>query len=323
MACLLDLRTPNDHALRVMLGFLAHNDGKSRFALTARRGRDLHALTLHPSFTAFVRSFYEYRNTGVTTSAGVRLNRRRTDKHWRWLAGLSVAPLIRAGFEEVFNPRSSHLGVLRAASKTDDVLRRLVAYQKTCMTGRTCMHDALMFLALGFLGDARIEELLEAKLDRTRWGVVFDDQVAITRQISDRIKVDEYNSIRLVSWSDHRVFDSRTHVNTVLIDPLFSFAEWGKETVTSRYEMMAAVKQGGGWALEFASTDLKQDRELVFEAVTQHGDALRYASDELRGDRSVVIAAIKQTCTALHHASAEMKADPEVLATEMGKAGLM
>ena len=108
-----------------------------------------------------------------------------------------------------------------------------------------------------------------------------------------------------------------------LLDPLFSFAEWGKETVTSRYEMMAAVKQGSGWALEFASTDLKQDRELVFEAVTQHGDALRYASDELRGDRGVVIAAIKQTCTALHHASAEMKADPKVLATEMGKAGLM
>ena len=306
MACLLDLRTPNDHALRVMLGFLAHNDGKSRFALTARRGRDLHALTLHPSFTAFVRSFYEYRNTGVTTSAGVRLNRRRTDKHWRWLAGLSVAPLIRAGFEEVFNPRSSHLGVLRAASKTDDVLRRLVAYQKTCMTGRTCMHDALMFLALGFLGDARIEELLEAKLDRTRWGVLFDDQVG-SRE--DRVGV------------FHACLGD--HVNTVLPDPLFSFAEWGKETVTSRYEMMAVVKQGGGWALEFASTDLKQDRELVFEAVTQHGDALRYASDELRGDRSVVIAAIKQTCTALHHASAEMKADPEVLATEMGKAGLM
>ena len=40
----LDLRTPNDHALKVMLSFLAHDDGKARFAMTGRRARDVHAL---------------------------------------------------------------------------------------------------------------------------------------------------------------------------------------------------------------------------------------------------------------------------------------
>jgi hypothetical protein len=40
----LDLRTPNDHALKVMLSFLAHDDDKARFAMTGRRARDVHAL---------------------------------------------------------------------------------------------------------------------------------------------------------------------------------------------------------------------------------------------------------------------------------------
>jgi len=39
--------------------------------------------------------------------------------------------------------------------------------------------------------------------------------------------------------------------------------------------------------LEYASDDLKSDRELVMKAVKKDGDALRYAAEELKCDRVV------------------------------------
>ena len=47
--------------------------------------------------------------------------------------------------------------------------------------------------------------------------------------------------------------------------------------------------------------ELKHDREVVIEAVTQHGRVLRFAS-ELKGDREVVIEAITQDGRALRFA---------------------
>ena len=49
---------------------------------------------------------------------------------------------------------------------------------------------------------------------------------------------------------------------------------------------MEAVKQNGR-ALEFASKELRGDKEVVMKAVKQNGDALMYASKELQGDKSM------------------------------------
>merc|ERR1712185_885967 len=75
---------------------------------------------------------------------------------------------------------------------------------------------------------------------------------------------------------------------------------------------MEAVKQNGR-ALEYASAELKGDREIVLESVKQHGLALQYASAELKGDREIVMAAVKQNGLALMHASAELKGDREIV----------
>ena len=50
--------------------------------------------------------------------------------------------------------------------------------------------------------------------------------------------------------------------------------------------MLEAVKQKGV-ALEFASEELRVDREVVMEAVKQSGVALEFASLELQGDREL------------------------------------
>ena len=64
---------------------------------------------------------------------------------------------------------------------------------------------------------------------------------------------------------------------------------------------MEAVKQDGR-ALQYASAELKGDREIVMAAVKQNWCALlvlEYASAELQGDREIVMVAVKQNGRAL------------------------
>ena len=77
---------------------------------------------------------------------------------------------------------------------------------------------------------------------------------------------------------------------------------------STRDEVLEVVKYYGD-ALEYASEELRGDREVVMEAVKQDGDALQYASEELRGDREVVMEAVKQNAYALFYASEELQDD--------------
>jgi len=57
--------------------------------------------------------------------------------------------------------------------------------------------------------------------------------------------------------------------------------------------VLAGVKQNGE-ALQYASEELRADREFMLAAVQQRGWALKYASQALRADREVVLAAVQQ-----------------------------
>ena len=54
--------------------------------------------------------------------------------------------------------------------------------------------------------------------------------------------------------------------------------------------MAAAAKSG--WALKYASEELKNDKEVVLAAVAQYGYALEYASNDMKNDKEVVMAAV-------------------------------
>jgi hypothetical protein len=76
--------------------------------------------------------------------------------------------------------------------------------------------------------------------------------------------------------------------------------------------VLEAVKQNGG-ALEYASMELRNDKEIVLEVVKQNGYTLRYASEELRGDKEVILEAVKQNGNTLQFASEELRNDKEVV----------
>ena len=66
-------------------------------------------------------------------------------------------------------------------------------------------------------------------------------------------------------------------------------------------------------ALRFASTAMKDDREVVLVACNKNGLALGYAPAALQADREVVLAACNQAGMALPHASAALKNVREVV----------
>ncbi|MGC6368003.1 MAG: DUF4116 domain-containing protein [Candidatus Marinamargulisbacteria bacterium] len=60
----------------------------------------------------------------------------------------------------------------------------------------------------------------------------------------------------------------------------------------NKKNVLAAVSNHGE-ALEYASVDLKKDKEIVLAAVSNHGEALEYASVKLKEDKEIVLAAVK------------------------------
>ena len=65
---------------------------------------------------------------------------------------------------------------------------------------------------------------------------------------------------------------------------------------------MDAVKEYGG-TLQFASEDLKRNKEIVMAAVKQYWRGLEFASLELQGDCDVVFEAAEHNSYSLQHAN--------------------
>ncbi len=47
-----------------------------------------------------------------------------------------------------------------------------------------------------------------------------------------------------------------------------------------------------GYALEFASIDLKNNKDIVLAAVKNNGHAFKFLSEELKNNKDIVLAAV-------------------------------
>lgn len=79
-----------------------------------------------------------------------------------------------------------------------------------------------------------------------------------------------------------------------------------------RSSFSSSTKNGQG--LYYASQTLRNDKQVVLEAVKNKGIILKYASARLRKDKDVVIEAIKQNKKAKEYIlSDELKNDEDIL----------
>lgn len=78
--------------------------------------------------------------------------------------------------------------------------------------------------------------------------------------------------------------------------------------------VMEAVRRNGR-DLEFASWDLRKDRDVVMEAVSQCGMALEFASRALQDDREIVMKAVTgpRSGSAIMYASETLRNDREIV----------
>lgn len=83
--------------------------------------------------------------------------------------------------------------------------------------------------------------------------------------------------------------------------------------LTFNKPFMEALVTKDASMFEFASGNLKRDKQFVLLAVNRDGDLLKFVSPELQADKEVVLIAVKWKAPALKYASAELKKDKQVL----------
>lgn len=79
----------------------------------------------------------------------------------------------------------------------------------------------------------------------------------------------------------------------------------------NRQEVLDVVREGT--YIEFASPELRDDKELILEAVKNDGINLCWASDRLKNDKEIVLTAVEYDGKSLEFASDELKDDKEFM----------
>jgi hypothetical protein len=97
--------------------------------------------------------------------------------------------------------------------------------------------------------------------------------------------------------------------------------QYASEDLKSNKDIVLIAVQSNGLALSFASENLQNDKQVVLPAVQRYGLALEYASDDLKSDKEVVLAAVQGYGQALEFASFDLKNDKDVVLAAVKQKG--
>lgn len=78
-------------------------------------------------------------------------------------------------------------------------------------------------------------------------------------------------------------------------------------------ELFQHAVQKNGLLLEFASSEIRDNDEVVMSAVIDSGTAIQYASQKLRSNKKIIIAAVNENSKALYFIDREFRHDNEVI----------
>lgn len=89
--------------------------------------------------------------------------------------------------------------------------------------------------------------------------------------------------------------------------------EYASDELKNDKDVVEKAITSCGAAIKFASKELKNDKDLAIKAVQQYGLALEYLPNELKNDKDVVLEAVSKHGAAIKFASNELKNDKEVI----------
>lgn len=78
-------------------------------------------------------------------------------------------------------------------------------------------------------------------------------------------------------------------------------------------EILLEAVASKGMVLEMAPADLRDDKELVLAACEQNGNALQFAGEDMKADKDVVLTAVREDFYALKFANESLRQDDEVV----------
>lgn len=90
--------------------------------------------------------------------------------------------------------------------------------------------------------------------------------------------------------------------------------EYASDELQNNKEVVLAAVKENGWALAYASEELKSDKEVLLEAVLKNSIALEYVSEEIQNNnKDIILEAVKKNGWALEYASDALQNDKEVV----------
>ncbi len=89
--------------------------------------------------------------------------------------------------------------------------------------------------------------------------------------------------------------------------------QYASSTLQNDRDVVLIAVQRDGLALKYASNRLKRDSFIVTAAIQQNGKALEYADYDLRCDRDIVLLAMEQNVEALKYASYFLRRDKQLI----------
>merc|ERR1712098_320643 len=76
---------------------------------------------------------------------------------------------------------------------------------------------------------------------------------------------------------------------------------------------MGAAVTSDAISLQYASEEVRENREIVLRAVRQKGYTLMYASPELRGDHEIALEAVRQYSCCFYSLPEDLKLNHEII----------
>jgi Domain of unknown function (DUF4116) len=102
----------------------------------------------------------------------------------------------------------------------------------------------------------------------------------------------------------------------------YGLLQYASQELKKDKQFILNVVRHHGWALEFVDNVLKKDKDVVMAAVSQNGYSLLYADSSLKKDKDIVLDAVSKEGQALFHADDELKKDKDIVMAAVKKDGL-
>ena len=179
-----------------------------------------------------------------------------------------------------------------------------------------------MLIGAGLYASTQDRSVADAffKSDNTKYDQSIEDLMSLTSSLLFAISMAFIIKMVCHAYQKYEFFKELNNGFRDFCDVPDHFKE-NKEVVLENKDVVLAAVAENGWALIYASEELRGDRDVVLAAVAEFVEVFEYASYELRSNRAFVLSVVAQDGSALAYASEALRGDREVVLVAVAQDG--